>query len=114
MATSDTTISFLRRVPQLAGLTDDALARLASVAEECDGPEGTVLTREGASGRTVYVILDGWAAVTVGGKAAAAVGPGEHIGEGTAGDGRRVATVTAKTAMRVLVVEPQALLDAAL
>ena len=88
-------------------MSDTDLSRLASLVEECEVPEGTVLVRQGAIGRSSYVIVEGWAAVSISGTAIAVLGPGEHIGEmAMLGDGVRSATVTAKSPMRLLEVGP--------
>ena len=60
--------------------------------------------------RSSYVIVDGWAAVSVSGTAIAAVGPGDHVGEMALLDNQpRSATVTAKSPMRVLEIGPAAM-----
>ena len=108
--TSDPKLTRLRQVPGLGGMSDAELVRLASLVDECDLPEGTVLMREGTIGRSSYVVVDGWAAVSVSGTVLAALGPGDHIGEMAMMDNRpRSATVTAKTQMKVLVIGPEAM-----
>lgn len=52
-------INELRRVPLLAGLSRAKLGELAHRAEEVNVPEGAYLTRQGATGTEVYVVLDG-------------------------------------------------------
>lgn len=102
---TDPTLDHLRAVRGLGALPEHELERLAGLVEECDVPAGTVLVREGTAGRSTYVVLDGWAAVSIGGTVVAALGPGDHIGETAAlGDQPRSATITAKTAMRLLVI----------
>jgi CRP-like cAMP-binding protein len=91
-------------------MSDAALTRIARLADECDVPAGTVLVRQGAIGRSSYVIVEGWASVSVSGTAIAVLGPGEHVGEMAMLDDRpRSATVTAKTRMRVLEIGPAAM-----
>jgi CRP/FNR family cyclic AMP-dependent transcriptional regulator len=102
--------ALLRQVPGFGGLNDADLDKVAALVDECELPEGTVLMREGTIGRTSYVIAEGWAAVSVGGTAVAALGPGEHVGEMAMLDNQpRSATVVAKTPMRVLAIGPEAI-----
>ncbi len=76
---------------------------------------GFVLTTEGAPGRECFVIADGKAQVTIGGRLVGMAGPGDCVGEIALLDGgRRTATVTAETPMTVFVLstaEFQALLE---
>ena len=89
---------------------ESVLERLAALVDECDVPEGTVLVRQGAVGRCSYLIMDGWAAVSIGRTPIAALGPGDHIGEmAVLDDQPRSATVTAKTPMRLLEIGPAAM-----
>lgn len=106
----DPKVTRLRRIPGMGNMSDTDLARLAALVDECEVPEGTVLVREGAVARSSYVIVEGWAAVSLSGTPIAALGPGEHIGEmAMLDDGVRSATVTAKSAMRLLEIGPAAM-----
>jgi CRP/FNR family transcriptional regulator, cyclic AMP receptor protein len=68
---------------------------------------GTVLCREGAPGRQAFIIVDGQAAVTLGGKEIARLGPGDPCGEmALLEQAPRTATVTALTPMEALVLSP--------
>ena len=59
---------------------------------------GTVIAQEGEPGVGLFVILDGSADVTIGGRKKATLGPGDFFGEIALLDGGpRTATVTAKT-----------------
>jgi len=107
---TDPKLTRLRRIPGLSTVSDADLERLATLVEECEVPEGTVLVRQGSVGRSSYVIMEGWAAVSVAGSPIAALGPGDHIGEMAVLDNQpRSATVTAKTPMRLLEIGPAAL-----
>lgn len=55
--------------------------------------EGDVLIREGEPGDDVYLLLDGVVSVSVGGRVVAELGPGAVLGERSAIDGWRTATV---------------------
>ena len=77
--------------------------------------EGFVLTKEGTHGRECFVIAEGKARVTIGGKKVGEVGPGECVGEMALLDGgQRTATVTAESLMNTYVLsvsEFRSLLD---
>jgi CRP-like cAMP-binding protein len=96
-----------RRLAELelfAGADRELLAAVAdrSVALEVD--KGRELVSEGAEAREFVVILDGHAAVSVGGVPIAYLGAGSCFGEMSLIDGRRrTATVTAASPMRVIV-----------
>lgn len=91
-------------------MSDAELTDLAALVDECAVPEGTVLLRQGAIGRSSYVIVEGWASVSVSGTPIAAVGPGDHIGEmAMLDDQPRSATVTAQSPMRLLEIGPAAM-----
>ncbi len=94
----------LRCLPELVDAPDKELARLASLFEEVEYANGSVLIREGAIGREAFVIVEGEVAVTLGSKTLAILGPGEVVGEMALMDGGpRSATVTAVTDVRTLV-----------
>ena len=102
-------MALLRRVPLLEPCTDRELTEVSRHVDEKEVPAGFVLTRQGATGRQAFVIVEGWAAVTIDGEPVAALGPGEVVGEVAMLDhGTRTATVVAKSDMQVLVVGPEA------
>lgn len=64
--------------------------------------EGDVLTEQGAPGDSLYLVLDGVVDIAVDGQAVGEVGPGAVLGERAVLEGgRRTATLTAMTAVRV-------------
>ena len=66
-------------------------------------PAGTVIAREGDPGVGLFILLDGTAEVSIGGRKKATLGPGEFFGEIALLDGGpRTATVTAKTDVQLL------------
>ena len=98
------------KTDRLAGIelfTGANQADLECVAERCvelQVSAGRELCREGERAREFVVILEGEALVTIGGRETAHLGRGSCFGEMALIDGRkRTATVTARTAMRVLV-----------
>src|SRR5580658_5897154 len=96
-----------RRLPMFAPLTDAELAQVARLVVDVAVPAGHVLTREGSVAREAFVIVDGEADVTISGRSMGRLGPGDMVGEvALLGRGLRTATVTAVTAMKLLVVDP--------
>jgi hypothetical protein len=74
--------------------------------------EGQTLVRQGDSGTNVFLILDGIFVVEVDGQPVAEIGPGAVVGERAALlDGKRTATLFARTKARVASV-PSGALDA--
>ena len=104
----DPKVAFLRSLPGLAGIRDRDLVALASLFDEARVDAGRVLIREGASGREMFLVVEGQAAVTLRGDFIATVGPGEFVGEMAVFErAPRSATVTALTPMRLLVAGSQ-------
>lgn len=65
-------------------------------------PEGAVLTKQGEPGDSLYLLLDGVLSVDVDGTAVTELGPGVVLGERAVLEGgRRTATLTAVTKIRV-------------
>ena len=96
----------LRDVSLFSACSKRELARIASLADELDVPEGRVLTRQGEPGREFFVIVAGKAKVSVRGKRTRTLGPGSSFGEMALFDqGPRSATVTALTEMHLLVLD---------
>ncbi len=98
-------ITHLQEIPLLEGCTRGQLRAIARIAEVREVPEGTVLTRRGEPGEEFFVIVDGRARVEVTPRKRGRLGPGDFFGEISLLDGGpRSATVTAETAMRLLVI----------
>jgi CRP/FNR family transcriptional regulator, cyclic AMP receptor protein len=94
-----TTVSALKDVPLLSCLNQRELKRLAKNVREQRFPPGTTVVREGKmSGVGFYIISEGEATVSIGGKEVARLQPGDHFGElGLIAHRERAATVTALT-----------------
>jgi CRP-like cAMP-binding protein len=95
----------LTALPLFAGLDEAEVASVAESAEGRTAGPGDVLAREGASGYTFFVIVDGTVDVDRGGEFLETLGPGDFFGEmAIVGEGRRNATVTATTPVELVVL----------
>jgi CRP-like cAMP-binding protein len=103
MARETTAVDQLRAVPLFSACSARELRAIAGVVKEVKHPKGTVIAREGDPGVGLFVIVDGKADVTIGGKRMARLSGGDFFGEIALLDGGpRSATVTALTDMRLL------------
>jgi CRP/FNR family transcriptional regulator, cyclic AMP receptor protein len=88
----------LSHVPLFANLSRRQLNQLAERADEVRFRSGADVIREGDLGEALFVILEGEAKVTRGGRKLAVLEPGDFFGEVSLFDrGPRTATVTAQT-----------------
>jgi CRP-like cAMP-binding protein len=102
-----TKIELLRNVSLFAGCSAKELAHVAALVDEVDVPNGAALVKEGQPGGECFVVAEGKAKATVKGRKIAEYGPGAFFGELALLDhGPRSATVTAETAMHLLVLDP--------
>jgi CRP/FNR family cyclic AMP-dependent transcriptional regulator len=91
----------LAQVPLFSGIKPKELSKLAKRMSERSFNEGDEVTKEGQSGIGFFVIEEGNATVSVGGKIVRTLGPGEHFGEIALIDsGPRSATIIAGTDLR--------------
>jgi CRP-like cAMP-binding protein len=104
MPVGTTDVDDLKSVPLFSDLEGRQLKKLASNFRERSVAPGTTLVREGEmSGVGFFVVADGEAVVSAGGKDLKTLGPGDHFGEiALVSEAERSATVTAKTELRVL------------
>ena len=101
----DDKIKALSAVRLFSGCSKKELQSVARLCTPLSVEEGFVLTTEGTPGRECFVIADGKARVTIGGRKVGEVGPGECVGEMALLDGgRRTATVTAESPMNTYVL----------
>ena len=101
----DDKIKALSTVRLFSGCSKRELQSVARLCTPLSVEEGFVLTTEGTPGRECFVIADGKARVTIGGRKVGEVGPGECVGEMALLDGgRRTATVTAESPMSTYVL----------
>jgi len=102
-------VDLLKRVPLFAGCSKKELETLATIADEIDLSEGSVLTREGRPGREFFVLVEGTVSVTQGGEEVGRLQDGDWFGEiALLTKANRTATVTAGSPVRVLVVTDRA------
>ena len=101
----DDKIKTLSTVRLFSGCSKKELQSVARLCTPLSVEEGSVLTAEGTPGRECFVIADGKARVTIGGRKVGEVGPGECVGEMALLDGGpRSATVTVESPMNVYVL----------
>ena len=103
MGTTKANVSRLAMVPLFSDCSQRDLQTVARVVREIPHKAGTVIAREGEPGIGLFILVDGTADVTIGGKKKATLGPGEFFGEIALLDGGpRTATVTANTDVQLL------------
>jgi len=95
----------LASVPLFRSLDEEPLAKLADWFHVQSANEGIRLVGEGAPGYTFFVLIEGTAAVTSEGQTLTELVPGDFFGEvAILGEGRRTATVTSTSPVRLLVL----------
>jgi CRP/FNR family transcriptional regulator, cyclic AMP receptor protein len=95
------TADTLEHVPLLEDLTKRDRQRLSQSLKERTFKSGQEIVVEGRTGVGFFIILEGKAAVTIGGKLVQALGPGDYFGEMALLDGgARTATITADGELR--------------
>jgi CRP-like cAMP-binding protein len=105
MLAREAKIELLKRVPLFADCSRRELREISAVADEIVVPAGTVLAREGKSGRELVVIVEGAADVTKRGRKINTVGDGDFVGEiAVVTDTPRTATVRTTQPTHALVL----------
>ncbi|MGQ0669979.1 MAG: Crp/Fnr family transcriptional regulator [Actinomycetota bacterium] len=95
----------LKSIPLFSDLSRHGRAEIARWADEVDVPAGKHLVDQGDFAYEFFVIEDGHAEVTAGGKRLADLGPGEFFGEIALIEAdRRTASVVALSPMAVIVM----------
>lgn len=90
--------ALLRRIPLFEACTAKELTQLSTTAYPIAFEEGEVVCAEGAESADCFVVVEGQAAVTIGGRAVGVVRASEVVGEKGPVEGQpRAATVTATT-----------------
>ena len=102
----DDKLAVLRRVPLFADLDDRALQAVAVLAREAAFKTGEILTLEGETGDTFYVIVEGTVRVDRGERTIRSMTAGGFLGEIALFDRRpRTATATCVGDVRVLEIK---------
>jgi glutamate/tyrosine decarboxylase-like PLP-dependent enzyme len=107
--------SVLRALDLFASLGEVELERVRSLAAQREVAAGETIVEQWDLGRDFYVVVDGIADVARGGEHVNEVGPGGFFGElaalewGASFTYSRMASVVARTPMRLLVFAPEAL-----
>lgn len=105
----DVKVEALGRTPLFEGLSKKELATLAAATDDLKVEAGTILCREGRMGHEFFVIVDGEADVTKGGRRLATRSGGDFVGEiALLTTKKRTATVTATTPLRCFVLTQSA------
>jgi CRP-like cAMP-binding protein len=105
MLARDTKIELLKGVPLFAGCSRRELREISQMADEIVVPTGTLLTKEGARGMELVVIVDGAADVVRRGRKINTVGSGDFVGEiALVTDSPRTATVRTTTPTHALIL----------
>jgi CRP-like cAMP-binding protein len=109
---SNAKLDLIRSVPLFEHCSKKDLQQIAQTADEIDLRAGKVLIEEGERGREFFVIVSGEVEVTRQGRKIASLGPGSFVGEmALLSKAPRTATVTAVTALDVLVITDRAFLE---
>jgi CRP-like cAMP-binding protein len=105
MARRNPYVEHLARVPLFSRCSKEELKRLAQRTTDMKVDAGQVLIRERQGSYEFFVVVDGKADVSRGGRKVAQLGPGDFFGElGLLDRDLRDATVIARTAMEVIVL----------
>jgi CRP/FNR family cyclic AMP-dependent transcriptional regulator len=105
----DPKVEAIAHVPLFSRCSKSELARIAQLADEVDLPAGKSLTKEGATGREFFVLLEGTADVSRDAAPLASLGPGDFFGEiALVTDVPRTATVTTTSPVLALVITDRA------
>jgi len=109
---SNAKLDLIKSVPLFEHCSKKDLQQIAQTADEIDLRAGKVLIEEGERGREFFVIVSGEVEVTRQGRKIASLGPGSFVGEmALLSKAPRTATVTAVTALDVLVITDRAFLE---
>jgi CRP-like cAMP-binding protein len=101
----DAKIELISRVPLLAACSKNELGRIANLADLIDLAIGETLMREGEFGSEFFILVDGTARVSRGGRALRDLAAGDWAGEiALVSNVRRTATVVATSPLRALVL----------
>jgi len=101
------TAGMLKKTPLFTELSDKEISSLLATAKAREFSAGQAIIHEGQEGaQAFYLLLEGTAEVTKGGKHLADLGPGDYFGEMALliDDQPRTADVTATSGIKVLAI----------
>jgi CRP-like cAMP-binding protein len=99
-------VEALRGVPLLAGLSQRDLTRVLAGTTETRFASGDVIVKAGDRGGDLYLVVEGRARLTIPGRKARSLGPGDYFGEMAVLDGGpRSATIVAETPVSALRID---------
>ena len=105
MLAKDRKVDLLRSVPLFEDCSRRELRQIAEAADEVVVPAGTLLAKEGATGREFIVIVEGAAEVRRRGRKINELGSGDFLGEiALVSRGPRTATVRTTQPTHALVI----------
>jgi CRP/FNR family cyclic AMP-dependent transcriptional regulator len=100
-AMAEPPVELIKGVPLFADLDNRELKQIAASMKERTFGSGDKVTQEGKGGIGFFVIGDGTASVSVGGRDVRKLGKGDYFGEiGLIADIDRTATITAESDLR--------------
>lgn len=103
-------IRHFQAIPLFSSVSKKGIQAIVHAATEVDVRAGKVLVQEGEWGREMYVILRGTAEVTRNDRKLRELVPGDFFGEmAFLSPAPRTATVTARSDMRVIVLDSRAM-----
>jgi len=98
----------LRAIPLFRACTDRQLSQVEVLVDDIEVEAGEILIREGNYEPQSFIIISGEATVSRSGSVVATLTSGDFLGEmAVLAPGTRSATVTATTAMHLLVIDPR-------
>ena len=102
-------LELLRRVPLFAGFDDVDLDEVATITEEIETREHTVITHEGRQEGHFFIVLSGSVRINRDGRTINMLGPGDFLGEIALLDGGpRTATATTEEPTKLLAIRNDA------
>lgn len=109
MATNPEHVEFLSSVPMFAHLPERSLKRLALMAIDVTHEKGHIVVKQGKGAHFLHIIISGEASVSADGIHITQLGPRDYFGEiAVIEGGKRTATVTAATDLRILGIDSTA------
>jgi CRP/FNR family transcriptional regulator, cyclic AMP receptor protein len=101
----DAKVDLISRVPLFAGCSKKELRMIANLADVIEFPQGKTLMKEGQSGWEFFILVDGTAQVSRGGRKHRDLAGGDWVGEiALIANVPRTATVVTTSPVRVLVL----------